>query len=371
VPWSRDAGGLATAFAPSGSWKALAFLALWAAVASAQVSDIKPDEEVVLFPAIGSRANDGSWSADIEGCVYEPEQRRLTLALLREALELKDIRLTAQEDELFKARARLFMVDHERGNRIVVRINGQDYDLGKSGPDGRFGKVVRFASFSATHKGGGSVEMRVVLPATDQRVFKGRLALWERTGITVISDIDDTIKKTNVRDRKAMLRNTFLQAYEPVPGMAELYRRWADERGAQFCYVSASPWQLFEPLSQFIQTNGFPEGAFFMKRVRWKDQTLLNLFQDPESYKQPVIRALLRKFPRREFVLVGDSGERDPEAYGQLARKYPNQITQVLIRNVTDESPGNARFYRLFHGLAPKSWKLFSRAEELATDGGP
>ena len=35
------------------------------------------------------------------------------------------------------------------------------------------------------------------------------------TGLTVISDIDDTIKVTQVTNRKTMLRRTFLERFEP------------------------------------------------------------------------------------------------------------------------------------------------------------
>ena len=60
----------------------------------------------------------------------------------------------------------------------------------------------------------------------DQRVFIGDVSLFGKAGMTVISDIDDTIKITQVRDRRAALRNTFLEPFAPVPGMAKVYSGW-------------------------------------------------------------------------------------------------------------------------------------------------
>jgi len=43
---------------------------------------------------------------------------------------------------------------------------------------------------------------------------------------------------------------------------------------------------------------------------------------------------LLERYPHRQFILIGDSGERDPEVYLQIAKKYPQQVGVILIREV-------------------------------------
>lgn len=62
-------------------------------------------------------------------------------------------------------------------------------------------------------------------------------------GVSVISDIDDTIKISNVLNPHACFKSTFCESFEPVPGMSEVYRQWSEQH-CQFHYVSASPWQL-------------------------------------------------------------------------------------------------------------------------------
>jgi len=92
---------------------------------------------------------------------------------------------------------------------------------------------------------------------------------------------------------------------------------------------------------------------------------VLNLFGSQEGYKTPVIEELLAALPGRRFVLIGDSGEQDPELYGAIARKHPGQVAAIFIRNVTGEKPGAERFRKAFEGIAAQGWKLFNQPAEL------
>lgn len=96
-------------------------LCLFVAV-SAFASDIKKDEVVVFYPTIGQRIAKGAeWELEIHGCVYEPEKRAAVLAAFRAAIELKT-ELSQTDKAAFNERARAFMVDHERGNKIAIRL---------------------------------------------------------------------------------------------------------------------------------------------------------------------------------------------------------------------------------------------------------
>ena len=74
---------------------------------------------------------------------------------------------------------------------------------------------------------------------------------------------------------------------------------------------------------------------------------------------------LIGRFPNRRFVLVGDSGERDPEIYAALARKHPQQIIRVWIRDVTGEPAGAERYEKAFRDLPVESWQVFAAPEDL------
>ena len=351
----------------------LVYLARWivvlllvhAGTSRGQVSNVARDQEIVLFPTVGYRAAIGKgWDLEIHGCVYEEDKHRIAIGLLREGLLFDHVNLTPSENALFVKRTRLFMVDHERGKRIVISAGGKVIKLNKSRPDGQFSGTMHLPPSELPSADDGTLTIHALLSAKDTRVFTGEVSLLGETGLTVISDIDDTIKITQVRDRRAALRNTFLEPFRAVPGMADVYQRWRREAHAQFCYVSASPWQLFLPLEEFIRSAGFPEGPFYLKDFRWKDESFFNLFESPEKYKPKMIEPLLKRFPNRHFVLVGDSGESDPEIYGALARRFPVQVTRILIREVTN-APKAGRYDAAFFGVPPTVWKVFRKPSEI------
>ena len=71
------------------------------------------------------------------------------------------------------------------------------------------------------------------------------------------------------------------------------------------------------------------------------------------------IQAIIDRYPGRTFILVGDSGEQDPEVYAQMMQQYPDRIMSVFIRNVTGESIDNERFAALLASVPSERWSLF------------
>jgi phosphatidate phosphatase APP1 len=267
---------------------------------------------------------------------------------------------------VFAERARLFLVDHERGKKVFVRCGTNEFFVGKSSKDGTFGAEVmlRESDLNQMARQAGAPFTAILRPG-DPRIFSGAVFPLEAEGVSIISDIDDTIKITEVRDKQATLRNTFLREFQAVPGMAEFYQSLARSNGAAFHYISASPWQLYEPLAVLVASNGFPAGTFTLKEFRWKNRTFFSLFASPEKYKPGVIEPLLKQFPKRRFILIGDSGERDPEIYGALARKFPAQIIRIYIRDVTNETSGSERYQKAFRTIPRETWQIFRAPNEL------
>jgi phosphatidate phosphatase APP1 len=366
--------------------------------ARAQETNLKSDERIVFYPSVAQRVpgETNLWRAQIRGRIFEPESRSLLVSVFREAIEVKTDDLTAAETALFNERARLFLVDHERGKKIYVRLGTNEIYVGESAVDGRFGAEVFLRAAVLAQP----ISFTAALRAGDARVFAGEIFLLEEVGVSVISDIDDTIKITEVRDKAATLRNTFLREFQPAPGMAGFYQAFVRspltpslspsdgervaggrERGypdnlptptanVTFHYISASPWQLYEPLAAFVASNGFPAGAFELKEFRWKNRTFFSLFADPVEYKTGLIEPLLKQFPRRQFIMIGDSGERDPEIYGALARKYPQQVVGIYIRDVTEEPARAERYQKAFLGVPRGRWQIFGVTTELKTADG-
>jgi hypothetical protein len=334
----------------------------------AQSADLSLEETVVFFPSLGRRADTGAWEIKIHGWVFEPERRSASLALLRKSLGIHNSEENPVAKAIFNERIRLFLVDNERDKRVSIRLAGQGFRLGKSSPNGHFEERLRILAtdLGSLADKNSPITFQALLPVGDTRTFQGEIHLLEDTGVSVISDIDDTIKVSEVTDRQALLQNTFYEPFRPVVGMPELYAHWAVQVGARFHYVSASPWQLYPPLAEFVRSNSFPAGTFHLKQFRWKDESFFDLFKSPEKYKHSVIEPLLKQFPKRRFVLVGDSGEKDPEIYGEVARRFPRQIDGIFIRDVTNENRDATRYQVAFKQLPVSLWHIFRRPSELA-----
>jgi phosphatidate phosphatase APP1 len=150
--------------------------------------------------------------------------------------------------------------------------------------------------------------------------------------------------------------------------MAELYRGW-QETGTAFHYVSASPWQLSRCLGGFLATAGLPAGSMHLKLFRLKDSTPLGRLPSRKRSKRRVIEQIMADFPGRRFVLVGDSGERDPEVYAAVAKRRPHQVAGIVIRLVESRSSPRAvraRLERLANRLPAAGLTTFTEPHELA-----
>ena len=177
-------------------------------------------------------------------------------------------------------------------------------------------------------------------------------------GISVVSDIDDTIKQSSVRDRRELLLNTFARPFAAAPGMAARYRELARDPATRFHYVSSSPIQLYPPLAAFLRDADFPDGSMHLRETT-SLRRLIGKQADSRLHKRAAIQALLRDFPQRRFVLIGDSGEHDPEIYAALAREHPQQVIAIGIRDVTGEARDAARYRHAFTGVDAGAWSVF------------
>ncbi len=159
----------------------------------------------------------------------------------------------------------------------------------------------------------------------------GHVQLIPPIGVSVVSDIDDTVKETHIpAGATEVLHNTFFRRFVAAAGMADIYQAMD---GAVFHYVSGGPFQLYEPIAEFLfgTDAGFPSGTLHMKVIpnhllslsTW--DAISHLLVNPNAtfaHKKHEISQLMRRFPRRSFVLIGDSGEHDPEVYGHLREEF-------------------------------------------------
>jgi len=81
-------------------------------------------------------------------------------------------------------------------------------------------------------------------------------------------------------------------------------------------------------LEDFLNVHGVPDGPLFLKD--WSPSVL----GKHRTHKLGIIRTLLGAYPELPFVLIGDSGQEDPEIYHQAVREHPGRIYAIYIRDV-------------------------------------
>ena len=170
----------------------------------------------------------------------------------------------------------------------------------------------------------------------------------DRARFVVVSDIDDTVMHTGVANKLGMLWRLFVQDAESrtvFPGVSALYRALyagaTGDEGNPMLYVSRAPWGIYEILEAFFQRHAIPEGPILFLRewgVSWKSPVPRRAV----DHKRHLIEAMMNLYHDMPFVLIGDSGQHDPEVYLHLVERYGDQVRAVYIRDVAARGPERA-----------------------------
>jgi phosphatidate phosphatase APP1 len=155
----------------------------------------------------------------------------------------------------------------------------------------------------------------------------------------IISDIDDTVVHTDAVNLLKMARNVFLNNAHtrlPFEGVSAFYKALqigtANTYNPIF-YLSSSSWNIYDLLVEFFNVRGIPPGPLFLVDLGITPTQLIA--PSHEEHKLGRIQKLMAEFPHLKFILIGDSGQRDPEIYLEAAVAYPGRILAIYIRDVT------------------------------------
>jgi phosphatidate phosphatase APP1 len=162
----------------------------------------------------------------------------------------------------------------------------------------------------------------------------------------VISDIDDTVMHTGVANKLGMMWRLFVrgaQSRTAFPGVAALYRALhagaSGDEGNPMLYVSRAPWGIYDVLDEFFRRHDIPAGPVLFLRewgVSWRSP----LPRRAEDHKRVLIDAIMGVHDKLPVVLLGDSGQHDPEIYREAVERHGARILAIYIRDV---SPRDAR----------------------------
>lgn len=311
------------------------------------------EKEAVFFSTYGSLEG-SNWVIPVRLKVQEPRSADpLMIGRLLDTLGIG----SARERENYATRIADFIADDQSFERVRIRFDAdprrETYRIRdaagrelRTGSDGIVDGVVTIDAQSAQQiraAQGATDGWLTFASESDEQTGRGRAQLLGSTGVSVVSDIDDTIKITEVpAGAHVIAQNTFMRDFAPA---TELTGRFAGLEGAAFHYVSGGPWQLYRPLTAFMAQSGWPEGSLHLRvlggGVLTASRSLeaLGRFVSPDGtfeHKVEQISRLMTRFPGRTFVLIGDSGERDPEVYHEIRSRFPGRVQEIIIRDLVN-----------------------------------
>lgn len=178
-------------------------------------------------------------------------------------------------------------------------------------------------------------------PATQKVTGEGEILVPPASArFCIISDIDDTVIQSRVSNFLVAARVVILgnaRTRLPFPGVAAFYDALrngvtGDEKNPIF-FVSSSPWNIYDVITEFMDLQKIPKGPLVLRDwdIGWSSLSSgIHV-----EHKTGVIRDIMKLYPSLQFILIGDTGQQDPEIYRQIVAEFPTRVKAIYIRDVT------------------------------------
>jgi phosphatidate phosphatase APP1 len=159
------------------------------------------------------------------------------------------------------------------------------------------------------------------------------------------------------------------QSRVPFPGVAALYRALhagtTDDQHNPMLYVSRAPWGIYDVLDEFFAQHDIPAGPILFLRewgVSWK----WPFPRKAEDHKRNLINNMLALYCDLPIILIGDSGQHDPEIYRRVVEEHPGRVLAVYIRNVSRKADRIQEIEELAKALAAAGSSLVLAGDSSA-----
>lgn len=177
--------------------------------------------------------------------------------------------------------------------------------------------------------------------------------------IGTISDIDDTVlishaTKVGKKFWLSISKNAYTR--RPFPGVSEFYRFLTAEGAHPIFYVSSSDWNLFDLIQDFLRYRHIPKGPILLKDLHINLKNIWKSGGGDHSHKMEKIDLLMMLYSKMQFILVGDSGQHDPELYAKVIEKYPGRVKAVYIREIRPTEEERRRILEKFENKVEIAW---------------
>ncbi len=255
----------------------------------------------------------------------------------------------AEEGDLLASLRRLLRRG-AAGQRVTARFAGSEKSV-VTDRDGYFRLHLRLTEAlpdQLWHR----VPLCVTIPSGAELEVSGEVFVPPSNArFVVISDIDDTVMLTGVAEKAKMFWRLFARGARSrvaFPGVGALYRALHGDERNPILYVSRAPWSIYSMLEAFFRIHRIPVGPILFLR-EWGVSLKNPLPRRARDHKLELIRRMLDLYSDLPFVLIGDSGQHDPEAYAEIVHEYSGRVLATYIRNVNE---GDAQRIAAIEALA-------------------
>ncbi|RGP68177.1 hypothetical protein FLONG3_8252 [Fusarium longipes] len=310
------------------------------------------------------------WEAEFVAAVFENEPKCRVADIVSGIASTLGLAEDAAERDVIEERIIPFLWDIQAARVFWIEHKKKEIKLG---PTSINGITTSIQPVDRSHKGS-IVEATALVPQGTKGIHDMQTYYAGPEGWAVISDVDDTIKVTLTSDPLGILKSTFIDEPTPVPGMPELLSDLQTllPRDTPWFYLSASPYNLY-PLLREFRERFYPQGQLILRDSSWRTIAglLSALTMGTEEYKTDRMKKIQSWLPKRKLILIGDSTQSDPEAYGEIYRTFPGWVKMILIRKATDvaaigidEKNQLERFEKAFKHVPVEAWHVFEDPSE-------
>ena len=232
------------------------------------------------------------------------------------------------------------------GARVRVHFREQTLEL-ETDEDGFFEVCIEPEGELPKDQAWHEVSVELLKPSTEQqpdvRATGAILVPQPDVEFGIISDLDDTVVRTGATSKLRMMQMVMLNDANtrvPFEGVAAFYRalqKGPDAEGHNpIFYVSSSPWNLYSFFASFMEAHDIPPGPIFLKDFGFTEDKFLK--SGHLQHKLDRINLLLDTYPDLPFILIGDSGQKDPEVYRKIVADRADRLRAIYIRDVTPDA---------------------------------
>ncbi|WP_373521486.1 phosphatase domain-containing protein [Aquiflexum sp.] len=175
----------------------------------------------------------------------------------------------------------------------------------------------------------------------------------------IISDIDDTIIISHATTLgKKLWLSVSKNAYtrRPFPGVSDFYVLLTNNGQHPVFYVSSSDWNLFDLIQDFLNYRNIPKGPLLLKDPHVNLKNIWKSGGGNHDHKLEKITLIMSLYSNMKFILIGDSGQHDPELYREIIEKFPDRIKAVYIRRIKKEDKERENLLNKYNPKIPIAW---------------